>query len=293
MRAGCLDLDTFVELTAMATEWLGDVCVQLLRRHEWDLFCTHFHAVDSFYHLLSQGLDPAQTPEPAERARHEAAEMAVYRGIDTAVGRILDAVDVPAITVLVSDHGAKPTTRTIPVAAILEHAGLLTRSADGAVDYGRTRAAPYGSCFVSVNVQGRDPEGVVDPADAAGVREQALAALQSYRDPETGLCPFTVVIRKEDARVLGLYGDGVGDIVYALREEFSEAHGQVLSTGEWAGGSLRSLAMFSGAGVRHGVVLERPVALVDVVPTLCHATGLPLPREAEGAVIHQALVEEG
>ena len=69
--------------------------------------------------------------------------------------------------------------------------------------------------------------------------------------------------------------------------------GQVLSTGEWAGGSLRSLAVFSGAGVRHGVVLKRPVGLVDVVPTLCHATGLPLPREAEGAVIHQALDDAG
>ena len=293
VRTGCLDLDTFVELTAMATEWLGDACVQLLRTHEWDLFCTHFHAVDSFYHLLSQGLDPAQARDPAERARHEAAEIAVYRGIDTAVGRILDAVDVPAFTVLISDHGAKPTTRMIPVAAILEDAGLLARRADGTVDSGRTQAAPYGSCFVSVNVQGRDPKGVVAPSAAASVREQALAALQSYRDPETGLCPFTVVLRKEDARVLGLYGDGVGDVVYAVREEFSDVHGQVLSTGEWAGGSLRSLAVFSGAGVRRGVVLKRPVALVDVVPTLCHATGLPLPREAEGAVIHQALDEEG
>ena len=98
---------------------------------------------------------------------------------------------------------------------------------------------------------------------------------------------------KDEEAFCFTYGDGVGDVVYAVREEFSDVHGQVLSTGEWAGGSLRSLAVFSGAGVRHGVVLKRPVSLVDVVPTLCHATGLPLPREAEGAVIHQALDDAG
>jgi len=35
--------------------------------------------------------------------------------------------------------------------------------------------------------------------------------------------------------------------------------------------------VFSGTGARRGVVLERPVSLTDVVPTLCHVVGLPPP----------------
>ena len=291
LQRGCIGLDTFLELTGMATEWLADACVASLQRHEWDLFCTHFHAADSFYHLLSPKLDPAQTPDAAERERHEAGELAVYRAIDTAIGRILEAVDEPAFVVLVSDHGEKPATRMVPLPAVLEAAGLLARRGDGAIDYGRSEAAPHGACYVSLNLKGREPEGVVAPPDAPAVRERVIAALQEYRDPETGLCPFSLVLRKEDARILGLYGDGVGDVVYAVREEFSDDHGQVLGTGEAAGGSLRSLLVFAGAGARRDAVVERPVSLTDVVPTLCHAAGLPLPRDAEGAVIHQALAE--
>ena len=46
-----------------------------------------------------------------------------------------------------------------------------------------------------------------------------------------------------------------------------------------------------GPGIRRGVELERTVWLTDVVPTMCHLMGVPVPRHAEGAVIYQALEE--
>ncbi len=196
---------------------------------------------------------------------HEAGELAVYRTIDTAIGRILEAVDEPAFIVLVSDHGEKPATRMVPLPAVLEAAGLLARRDDGAIDYGRSEAAPHGACYVSLNLQGREPEGVVAPRRRPAVRERVIAALQGYRDPETGLCPFSLVLRKEDARILGLYGDGVGDVVYAVREEFSDDHGQVLGTGEAAGGSLRSLLALRR---RRGAARRRRGA-----PRLAHRRG--------------------
>jgi arylsulfatase A-like enzyme len=36
-------------------------------------------------------------------------------------------------------------------------------------------------------------------------------------------------------------------------------------------------------------MLKRTVHLVDLVPTLCHVADLPVPRDAEGAIIYQAL----
>jgi predicted AlkP superfamily phosphohydrolase/phosphomutase len=308
-QRGLIDVETFVELTAMTTAWLGDVCERLLSEREWDLFCTHFHAVDSFYHLLLHKLDPGQTPDAQERARCEAAELTVYRNIDTAIGKILEAVDEPALIVLVSDHGATPATRLMPLAQILIDAGLfslgpgaaLPRSARGhtyadpipGVDWERTLAVPFGSCHVYVNLEGREPYGTVASRDYDAVRERVIDAMLSYRDSQTGLCPFSLVLRKEDARVLGLYGDAVGDVVYAVREEFSDEHGQGLGTGEWAAGpgSLKCLFVVSGPGVRKGVTLERTVWLTDVAPTICHVAGLPMPRDADGSVIYQALEE--
>jgi hypothetical protein len=133
----------------------------------------------------------------------------------------------------------------------------------------------------------------VPPAAYDDVCERVIDAMLAYRDPQTGLCPFSLVLRKADARVLGLYGDAVGDVVYAVREEFSDEHGQSLGTGEWPGGpgSLKCLLLLSGPGIRMGVTLERTVWLPDVAPTICHIAGLPVPRDADGSVLYQALEE--
>ena len=43
-----------------------------------------------------------------------------------------------------------------------------------------------------------------------------LQAFDAVRDPKTGQCPVALALRKEDAALLGQWGDTVGDIVYYL-----------------------------------------------------------------------------
>ena len=293
---GCIDIDTFVELTSMATAWLADVCATLLREQPWRLFCVHFHAIDSFYHLCSAKLDERATPDRAERRRYEAAEVAIYRQLDEAVGRLLAAANTPANTpalvALVSDHGAKPAGARVPLRDILAGAGLLATGGDGGGDlagiaWERTLAAPQGSCYVRVNLAGREPQGVVPAIGFEDVRVRAMRAMLDYRDPATGLCPFSLVVPKEEARVLGLHGDGVGDIVYAVREEFADEHGQMLpedtrAVGDWG---MRCLCLFSGAGIRPGSIVEDPFTLMDVAPTVCDALGVSQPLQADGTSV--------
>ena len=293
---GCIDLGTFVELTSMSTSWLADTCAALLRERPWDLFCVHFHAVDSFYHLCSAKLDESLTPDLAERRRYEAAELAVYRQVDDAVGRILAEVDAPALTVLISDHGAKPAGARVPLRRILARAGLLTGEDAGGpdlagIDWERTLAAPQGSCYVRVNLAGREPRGVVPPGDLDDVRRRAIRAMLDYRDEATGVCPFSLVIPKEEAVELGLHGDGVGDIVYAVREEFADEHGQILPQATRAEGAwgMRALCLFSAPGIGPGHVVEGSMSLTDVAPTVCLALGIPSPLQAEGAALLELL----
>ena len=291
---GCIDLDTFVELTGMATLWLADVCAALVGERPWHLFCVHFHAIDSFYHLCSAKLDERATPDPDERRRYEAAEIAVYRQLDAAVGRILAAVDATALTVLVSDHGATPAGAPLPLRRILAGAGLLTAEDRGGrdladIDWQHTLAAPQGSCYVRVNLAGREPHGVVAPDAFAQVRERVMRALLDYRDPVTGVCPFSLVIPKEDAAALGLYGDGVGDIVYAVREEFTEEHGQMLPQTTRAAGSWGMPALCLVSAVGPGRTLETPISLTDVAPTVCRGLGIAPPLQADGAALPELL----
>lgn len=307
---GCIDLDTFVELTGMATSWLADVCAALIGERPWQLFCVHFHAIDSFYHLCSAKLDESATPDPDERRRYEAAEIAVHRQLDSAVGHILATVDAPALTVLVSDHGATPAGAPLPLRRILAGAGLLTAEDRGGrdladIDWQHTLAAPQGSCYVRLNLAGREPQGVVAPDAFEHVRRRVMSALLDYRVADTGTCRFSLVVPKEHAVDLGLYGDGVGDVVYAVHPEYFEEHGQMLpqatrEPGAWGMPALclvsavgptsaRSASAVASPAGTQGRTPETPISLTDVAPTVCRALGIAPPLQADGAAVPELL----
>ena len=44
-----------------------------------------------------------------------------------------------------------------------------------------------------------------------------------------------------------------------------------------------------GAGFKQRATINRPIRIVDVVPTICHLTNTPVPSNVEGGVIWQAL----
>jgi predicted AlkP superfamily phosphohydrolase/phosphomutase len=160
------------------------------------------------------------------------------------------------------------------------------------VDWSRTKAYPQRICYIYVNLRGRDPQGIVEPGrEYEEVREQIIRHLYDYTDPRTGRKPVALALKREEARILGLYGDRVGDVIYALNPEFGGEHGNFLPTVDHGFGSMKGLLIMCGPGIRHNTILERTVWLTDIVPTICYLAELPIPRHAEGAIIYQALEE--
>jgi predicted AlkP superfamily phosphohydrolase/phosphomutase len=156
-------------------------------------------------------------------------------------------------------------------------------------DLYKSKCFPQRELYVYINLKGRDPEGCVDPADYQAVQQQIIDTLLTYVDPKTGKRPVALALSKQDARILGLYGDSIGDVVYALYPWYSGQHGMLLPTAEWGVGSLKGLLSFTGPGIKKGYRLERNCSLVDIVPTVCYLMDLALPAQAEGAVIYQVL----
>ena len=151
-----------------------------------------------------------------------------------------------------------------------------------------SKAIPLRSVYVYVNLKGRDPDGIVDAKDYEKVQQEVIDALYGYVDPETGKRPVAMALSKQDAQILGLYGDGVGDVVYATYPWFGMQHGAILPTAEWGIGSLKALLTMTGPGIKKGHRLQRTVWLTDLVPTICYLMDWPVPEQAEGAVIYQA-----
>jgi len=299
-----IDIATLSELIEMQNQWFAGAATRLMQNHPWDIFCMHAHCPDHSYHVYASYLDPQVCKDKKLVNMYQRAEQQFYESLDAMVGKILECADEDTIVLLTSDHGAVPTKgrfdedfKALNVNEILKDAGLLVEKkgaeeAPGrpAIDWSKTRAYAQRSVYIYVNLKGRDPNGIVKPGDEyEEVVEEAIRALYNYTDPSTGMSPFALVLRKEDARMLGLRGDRVGDIVYGIHGWAPGEHGRQVPTTEYGVGSMRGLFLMSGPGVKKGVTLQRNVWLTDIVPTICYLTGLPLPRHAEGAVIYQAL----
>ena len=168
--------------------------------------------------------------------------------------------------------------------------GFKSPYADYEIDWERTLAVAQRPGHIFVNLKGRDPQGIVDPgAEYEAVCNRILTALFDFTAPETALKPIALALKRRDARIIGLYGEGVGDVIYAVHPEFGHEHGHQLTTAEYGIGSLEGLFILKGPGVKRGEVVERTVWSVDIVPTICHLAELPVPPLTEGAIIYQAL----
>ena len=287
-----IDNQTLVETADLHNMWLADVSTSLMKNKPWDAFFIHIHTPDSAYHRFLMDLDPLTTKDPALPAALEEVDLALNQSVDRCIGRLLEQADDDTLVVLTSDHGAKAKTADFHVEDVLLKADLLAYQSEGdhQVDWGRTKAIGQRYVHIYVNTKGRDPQGIVESGDEyERAREEVIKALHEYVDPKTGLKPIVLALKREDARILGLYGDKVGNIIFAIDPRFGKEHGDVLPTARYGIGDLRGLFVMAGPGVRQGEVIERTVWLTDIVPTICHLAELPVPRHCEGAIVYQAL----
>lgn len=307
--AGWYDFDTYLETIGFHDQWLAEAAGFLLRDKDWDLFCMHSHPIDWAYHIFMNKLDPSLTPDPTERERFWSIHRRIHQAQDKLLGNLMEILGEDTLVVVLSDHGATPDGPYFSPHDPLKKAGLTVFKDESSKalgkefgrfgqqypwysiepDAARSKAIPNRMCNVYVNLKGRFPNGIVEPEDYEKVQEQIIDAFYTYIDPISGKRPISLALTKKDARILGLFGDNIGDVIYAVYPTFgSMQHGPNLQTSEYSVGSVGPVFMVCGPGVREGQRLARTIWLTDVVPTICYLMDWPLPEQAEGAVIYQA-----
>lgn len=297
---GWIDIDTFSEMIEIQNTFLGATANYLLKNKEWDLFFMHAHCPDHFYHTFMNLLEPTNNKDEELRKKVEDAERRFYISLDKMVGRILDAIDEEKTMIIItSDHGAVPTEKVNhpkykPFNAndILKKRGLLCTEIDEETEiekiiWEKTKAVCVLSCYVFINLKGKYHHGIVEEDEYEKIQDEIIKAFYDYTDPLTGKKPIAFALKKQDARIIGLYGERVGDVIYGVNPEVSGEHGRQLTTGEYGVGSMKGVFIVKGPGIKKGITLERTVWLTDIVPTICYALNLPVPEDCEGAVIYQ------
>ncbi len=270
----------------------------LLETRPWDLFFMVEMGTDRMHHAFWRFSDPEhRLYEPGNE--FEGAMLDYYKGVDEKMGRLLGRfADEDTAVLVVSDHGAKRIEGGICINEWLRREGYLVLKEEPAaaaplkpdvVDWARTTAWGEGGyyCRLFLNVEGREPEGLIPAAEYERVREELKGKLEALGDDQ-GRPIGTVAHRPED-----LYAERNGvapDLLVYFGDLYWRSVGQV-GTGtvhvfendtgpDDANHAHEGLYVLVGEGVQPGRGPERD--LRDIAPTLLDLLGEPVPGDMEG-----------
>ena len=294
-RAG---YDVALDQVFKMTERRFQVGRKLAADKPWDLFMLCEIAPDRLHHVFWQHWDPTHPLyEPGNK--YESAFSEYYRFLDDQVGSLLDVLPEDAVTIVMSDHGARPMMGGFCFNDWLIHERLLSVEAypskvipinEAAIDWSNTTAwgdgGYYGRLFL--NVKGREPHGIVEPERYEEVRDELIAKIEAAPGPDGGSLG-TKVLKPQDVypEVRGVAPDLIvyfGDL--AWRSVGSIGNRSIYTyendTGP-DGANHDRMGVFAMAGLPGQSIGERKgLNLVDVGPSILSLYDLAAPEGAVG-----------
>ena len=248
-------------------EFLATTAAAMIRRGRPHLLLVHFVQLDYFQHRGGR-----EAPElPAALARVDGHVATLARALSEA------GIAERAAVIVTGDHGFQDVSAMALPNVILARTGLRAcpRAGEG---WRATAHISGGAAAIFVSPPG--------DAEAAAVAEQALR-----RDANAA---FTVLTRRELDELGAMPGAALA-LEAAPGYAFSGSCGRAL-TQPGGGGthgflpsrpSMATGFIAAGAGVRHGVLIDR-VRLIDVAPTAARLLGVT-PPPVEGRVLDEVI----
>tara|TARA_R110002072_G_scaffold52442_2_gene139784 strand:- start:4231 stop:6687 length:2457 start_codon:yes stop_codon:yes gene_type:complete len=193
MKDIALDEQTFLEDIEFTMSWRRKLTQKALERDDWRLFFGVFSTTDRVQHILYKHYDAGHPQHDAEAAAQEVTFFGktlplsdvipeIYRQMDARVGEVVAKLGPNDTLMLCADHGFSSFRHQMDVNSWLIERGYMTLRADATkddggsntmqyVDWERTQAYSLGLGMVWLNLKGREPKGVVDPADGREILE--------------------------------------------------------------------------------------------------------------------------
>ncbi|MCZ6597166.1 MAG: alkaline phosphatase family protein [Planctomycetota bacterium] len=316
--------ELMMEDVEFTMRWRRRLTFDALERDDWRLFMSVFSTTDRVQHMMYQYYDEEHPLYDEAAANHEFeffgetirrkdAIPAIYRQMDRIVGRVMDEFLGPNDTLIVcSDHGFQSFRRQVNVNNWLAEKGYLSISPKipsqttglTFVDWKNTQAYSLGMGFIYLNLIGREPTGIVPPAEADELLARLRADLLAAEDEETGarFCN-EVYLTKEihEGPYLDLEADlivgfaagyrvswaATGGGLHALKNDDGvRVPGPVCTdnTKNWSGGHV-SVAMPEVAGAffcnRSVTIPEGGLNLLHIAPTALAFFGLNVPTDMD------------
>lgn len=194
-----------------------------------------------------------------------------------------------------------PVRSLVPVAKRFLPAKLAREAKNrtfGAIDWSRTKAfaSPIPQQGIFVNVEGREPYGIVPPSELSAVKDELVDRFHSLRGPDGK--PVTDNVFRGEEVFFGDAREGAPDILPVMRDHRFELDDEIFHRRPFT--DHRHLprgvhhpdgvVVAAGPGVRTSSELRGHVQ--DVTPTLLYMGGLSVPQGLDGSVLTEAFEPE-
>ena len=299
------DKDNLLRQIYEMTEKRFKVLHYLQQEKPWDFFMFVEMGVDRIHHGFWKYIDPAhRLYEPGNKFEHSIRDY--YQYIDREVGHMLDRLDDDTVVLVVSDHGAKRMEGGFCLNEWLLREGYLVFKdeipRDGrlipfeklTVDWSQTKAwgagGYYGRLFL--NVEGREPQGIIPQSDYHQVRaeiSQKLAALADHQgNPLYNVCYVPDEIYQQVNNVapdlIIYFGDlhwrSVGTMGHKDIYTFENDTGP-----DDANHAQHGLLIYADPRQNLGGRVIEGAQLMDIAPTILRIMGQSVPEHMQGKVI--------
>ncbi len=285
-----IDLDTYLEQLERLDRYLDRVAAWTVAHERFDLLMAYHPTPDEYEHA-SLIVDRRQWAWSPGRALAAAEGMKrVGRSFDVSVAATWGLLDPGRdALVVVSDHGHLPIHDVVNVNQALAEVGLLVpverrgRTVPGPES--RVVAYTAGGCaHLYLNLAGREPGGVVAPAEAEEVLRRAARVMADLN--QDGEPVVERIVRREEAAPLGLDSPNSGDLIVFMAPGYaasSRLGGALIEPSRYYGqhgylnthDELCGIFFARGAGVAHRKVRE--VAATDVAPFVARLLAMEPP----------------
>ncbi|GAA5190203.1 hypothetical protein GCM10023322_44820 [Rugosimonospora acidiphila] len=252
-------------------------------------------------------------PRDHRLSQREGYVSGAYHSADARLGLIRSILGDPDVLAS-SDHGFAPQWEAVDAPLVLKQLGLQDveqtgncRPAAASAPGGTVAKACWAGATAQIylNLKGRDPDGVLDPADYQSTVDKIVHAYQGLKDPATGKPLVEEVMTKAQlADVEG--GDSLnptrsGDVVVVTKVPYefdSNTVGTLVAPSKFFGQhgylpddvdlahniNMHATFVAGGPDIAHARSV-RGVRAIDLAPTLAILGGFDPPLQAQGRVL--------
>lgn len=301
LNNGWFDEDTFMETVWYTNNFFMEFTRWLIRNTYWDFLMTYTPVVDNVYHQFLGLIDPSMPYYDLGMAqKYWSYIVRTIKWVDEFLQMLINETDIERTAiVVVSDHGQWPVAKLVYINNILEQAGLLKRIG-GRIAENESIAWYNGYNQIFINLRGRERGGIVDPDMYDYYVNFILRLLANITDPSTGELIFSVLMKRQEAFGLGLFGERVGDIVVSTKPGYTTPGGFSPTGVPFVNVSpLRTItadhkdlpyypelyAVFVAVGAGIGKARLGLIHSTSVAPTISAILGADPPRNSTGNIL--------